>query len=47
MTGGNSPAAPVLARAVFLKIKMKFYFNSKQSGSVIFIPIRLITLYYN
>ena len=28
--GGNGPAAPVLARPVFLKLKMKFNFYKKQ-----------------
>ena len=49
--GGNSSAAPVLARPVFLKVKMKFNFYIKQVinkiADVIFGVIRLIILSYN
>ena len=49
--GGNGPAAPVLARPVFLKVKMKFNFYKKQlmnkSASMIFVLFRLIILSYN
>ena len=51
MTGGNSPAAAVLAEPVFLKVKMKCNFYIKQvinnSDSVIFGLARLIILTYN
>ena len=49
--GGNGPAAPVLAKPVFLKVKIKIHFHKKQvikkSASVIFELVRLIILSYN
>ena len=49
--GGNDPAAPVLARPFFLKIKIKFHFYKNQvinkSASVIVGLIRLIIISYN
>ena len=46
--GGNGPAAPVLARPVFLKVKMKYNFYEKEvfskSAGVIFGLGRLIKL---
>ena len=45
--GGSCPAAPVLARPVFLKAKIKFHFYKKQvinkSASMIFGLVGLIT----
>ena len=47
----NGPAAPVLARPVFLKVKITFHFYKKQvikkSDSVIFGLTSLIILSYN
>ena len=49
--GGNGPAAPVLARQIFLKRKMKFNFYKRQminrNASAIFGLARLIVLSYN
>ena len=49
--GGNVPATLVLARPVFLKVKIKFHFYIKQvinkSVSVIFGLVRLSILSYN
>ena len=47
---GIGPAAPVLARPVFLKVKAKFLLqkvSNKQSASVILGLVRLIILSYN
>ena len=47
-TGGNGPAASVLAGPVFLKVKMKFKKQLiNKSASVIFILVRLIIFNYN
>ena len=49
--GRNGPAAPILARPVFLKVKIKVHLYKKQlikkSASVIFGVVRLIILSYN
>ena len=48
--GRNSPAAPLLAGPVFLKVKMKYKFYKKEvinkSASVIFGLVTLIILSY-
>ena len=49
--GRNGSAAPVLAKPVSLKVKIKFHFYNKQvinkSASVIFGLVRHIILSYN
>ena len=49
--GGISPAAPVLAGPVFLKVKTKFHFCKRQvinkSASVILGLIKAIILHYS
>ena len=48
---GSGPAAPILAKPVFLKVKIKVYFYKQQvmnkRSSVMYRLVRLITLNYS